>query len=244
LLLNVEMLSKTKVTRQGSSRRVARPPTPSTGKDSAQRRSYRQFCGGARALDVVGERWTLLIVRNLLLGPRRYSDLLQELPGITTNLLAKRLRELSASGIVRRETLGAPLRAEVYALTPRGQALEPVLLELARWGGALMDRPRRGDVLNPGWALLSLKNRYQGGLDLELELRVDGRTFELLCLPRSLRIQERAATRPAAVATLSYMALARLLFGGEPLPVLRRQGAIAVEGDASALQEMLDALAG
>src|SRR5258706_3533447 len=100
-----------------------------------ERRSYRQFCGVARALDVVGERWTLLIARNLLLGPRRYSDLLQELPGITTNLLAKRLHELESVELIVKEVLPAPLAVSVYRLTPAGRALEPVIMELGRWGG-------------------------------------------------------------------------------------------------------------
>src|SRR3954466_9029782 len=100
-----------------------------------KRRSYDQFCSVARALDRVGERWTLLIVRNLLLGPRRYSDLLRELPGITTNLLAKRLQELESLGILERVSLPPPAATEAYALTLQGEALEPVVMELGRWGG-------------------------------------------------------------------------------------------------------------
>src|SRR5258706_5251392 len=92
-----------------------------------ERRSYRQFCGFARAVDVVGERWTLLVARNLLLGPRRYGDLLEELPGITTNLLAKRLRDLEAAGLVEKR---AGAGVVTYALTERGLALDPVINEL------------------------------------------------------------------------------------------------------------------
>src|SRR5215471_6124587 len=105
-----------------------------------ERRSYRQFCGVARALDLVGERWTLPIVRNLLLGPRRYSDLLAELPGLTTNLLAKRLRELEQGGLIERVQRAGDVAR--YQLTTTGAALEPVVMELARWGGRYMDRPR------------------------------------------------------------------------------------------------------
>ena len=89
------------------------------------RRSYDQYCGLARALDVLGERWTLLVVRNLLLGPQRYSDLLRGLPGITTNLLAKRLKEMEAEGLIERAS-GAS-ESVAYRLTPSGQALEPAL---------------------------------------------------------------------------------------------------------------------
>src|SRR3954452_20420759 len=109
------------------------------------KRSYNQFCGLAKALDIVGERWTLLVVRNLLLGPRRYSDLLRELPGITTNLLAKRLKELEAMGILERTTLASPAQTEAYALSPLGEALEPAVMELARWGGAFMGVPEPED---------------------------------------------------------------------------------------------------
>ena len=111
-----------------------------------KRRSYDQFCGVARALDQVSERWTLLIVRNLMLGPRRYSDLMAELPGITTNLLAARLRAMEAAGLVARQA-GPPAR---YELTPLGAALEPVIVELGRWGAHFMDQPRRRDTTNFG----------------------------------------------------------------------------------------------
>jgi DNA-binding HxlR family transcriptional regulator len=208
----------------------------------SKKRSYRQFCSAARALDVVGERWTLLVVRSLLLGPRRYTDLLEELPGITTNLLAKRLKEMSAAGLIQREVLAAPTRAEVYSLTARGQALEPILIELGRWGRGLMNQPpRRGETVNPGWTLLSLKTLYTGGIEqLELQLHIEGHTFELLYLPKSLRVLEREATRPAAVVTGSHEAMVRLLFKREPLPALIRRHAIVVTGDERALQNALD----
>src|SRR5689334_519503 len=98
------------------------------------RRSYHQFCGLASALDVVGERWTLLIVRNLLLGPLRYSELLHGLPGITTNLLAKRLREMESHGLIERARSSATDSASAYRLTELGAALEPALHALGSWG--------------------------------------------------------------------------------------------------------------
>jgi DNA-binding HxlR family transcriptional regulator len=201
-----------------------------------RRRGYRQFCGAARALDIVGERWTLLIVRNLLLGPRRFSELRAELPGITTNLLAKRLKEMIGEDLVRRVALAPPLRTEAYALTERGLALEPALLALARWGGATMSRRQRGEVVNPAWALLTLKNLYRGGLDLELELRIDGRVFELLYSSSYLRIQERAATRPVAVVSGALEAFGRLFYGGVAPERLQKEGAIEIAGDAAAFE--------
>src|SRR6266540_2044275 len=119
-----------------------------------RRRNYKQFCGLARALDRVGERWTLLIVRNLLLGPKRYSDLLEELPGITTNLLAARLREMVSTGLVEKRKAAAPVRATVYELGATGRALEPAIMELARWGARFMDGPREDDTMNIAWGML------------------------------------------------------------------------------------------
>jgi DNA-binding HxlR family transcriptional regulator len=97
-------------------------------------RSYRDPCGIARALDVVGERWALLIVRELLLGPKRYTDLQAALVGLSPDVLADRLRELQAAGVVRRATLPPPAPSKLYELTDRGRELEPVLLALGRWG--------------------------------------------------------------------------------------------------------------
>jgi hypothetical protein len=106
-----------------------------------------------------------------------------------------------------------------------------------------MDRRHRDDTANPGWALLSLKTIYRGGLELELELRVEGRTFELLFMPHHLRVQERAATRPAAVVEATIPALARLFFGREPLASLVASDAIVIDGDRRALQRAVDATA-
>ena len=104
-------------------------------------RRYGQFCPIARALDLLGERWTLLIARELLVGPQRYSDLLAHLPGMWSNLLASRLRALEGAGLVRRRWLEPPAARLVYELTESGRALEPILYELARFGLDLLDDP-------------------------------------------------------------------------------------------------------
>ena len=105
------------------------------------KRDYKQFCPAARALNVVGERWTLLIVRDLLLGPQRYSDLRRSLRGMASNLLAARLREMEAAGLVVRRRVDGPTPRDLYALTDRGRELESLLLELARFGFPLLDMP-------------------------------------------------------------------------------------------------------
>src|SRR5437660_12010745 len=106
-------------------------------------RSYDQYCAVARGLDVSGDRWTLLIVRDLLLGPKRYKDLLSGLPGIGTNLLADRLKELEGAGLIERAVLPPPAGSTVYQLTERGLALEPVMIALGRWGARCLGAPKQ-----------------------------------------------------------------------------------------------------
>lgn len=123
-------------------------------------RTYDQYCAMARGLDVVGDRWTLLVVRELLTGPKRYGDLAAGLPGIATNLLAERLRTLMASGVVVRSPGPGPERGRPYELTAWGQELEPVLLALARWATPLLGPPRPDDTYRLRWLLLTLQARF------------------------------------------------------------------------------------
>jgi DNA-binding HxlR family transcriptional regulator len=123
-------------------------------------KSYKQFCGVAKALDVVGERWTLLVVRDLILGPLRYSDLQRNLVGITPNLLSKRLRDLTDAGVI---TKSAPPE-RLYQLTDLGRRLEPVVLGLGAFGAQFMTAPERDDRIDPRAAALSLRRRYQGSI--------------------------------------------------------------------------------
>src|SRR5215213_596424 len=143
-----------------------------------EKRSYGQYCTVARALDVVGERWTLLLVRELSTGPKRFKDLLEGLPGIGTNLLARRLKTLEGKGIVRRATLPPPAGSNVYELTGLGRSLEPVIVALSRWGTRLLDAPREEDDLRAGWAVVALRSALRPGAavgrSVTYEFRVDG----------------------------------------------------------------------
>ena len=197
------------------------------------RKSYRQFCGVARALDRLGERWTLLIVRNLLLGPRRYSDLVSELPGITTNLLAKRLRELEDAKVVEKQLLPAPLSVSVYRLTDAGRALEPVIMELGRWGSRFMTAPQRGDIVNLGWALLSSKRRYRGGLACTVLLEAGERCFTLEFSEHSLEVEERAAERADLCLRGDEATFLALFFAGVPWSKLLESGKLWSSGPKS-----------
>ena len=120
---------------------------------------YGQACAIARALDVVGERWSLLLVRELTLGPRRYRDLATGLPGIPSNVLAARLKDLQAAGVITRRTLPAPADVPVYELTGAGRALQPALKELLDWGLRYGPEPSQDDVGQPGWGLLGAAGR-------------------------------------------------------------------------------------
>jgi DNA-binding HxlR family transcriptional regulator/putative sterol carrier protein len=144
-------------------------------------RSYDQFCGLAKALDILGERWTLLVVRELLLGPQRYSDLIEGLPGIGTNLLASRLKALEAHGLVARRRLPAPAASHVYELTDRGRALEPAIHELIRWGLDLLAEPGDKDVFRTGWLVTALRAAFRPemarGVHRSYRLVVGGQPF-------------------------------------------------------------------
>src|SRR5947209_592432 len=150
-------------------------------RDMGKTRSYDDPCGVARALDRIGERWALLIVRELLLGPKRFTDLREGLPSASPNVLSQRLDELSELGVIERRQLDLPGRAWVYELTPWGRDLEPVLLALARWGGGATPVPR-GD-LSADALLLALRTTVDPetaeSKPLRVEVRLGGQRYEI-----------------------------------------------------------------
>ncbi|MEV3872497.1 helix-turn-helix domain-containing protein [Streptomyces sp. NPDC049906] len=147
------------------------------------RRSYDQYCATARALDAVGDRWTLLIARELLAGPRRYTDLHADLPGVSTDMLASRLKDMEREGIAERRRLPAPAAATVYALTDRGRALLPVLDALAAWGGPALTDPGPTDAVRAHWFALPLRRLLgalpTGGATGVVDVRVDEGEFHV-----------------------------------------------------------------
>jgi DNA-binding HxlR family transcriptional regulator len=134
------------------------------------RRSYDQYCSAARALDVVGDRWTLLIVRELLAGPRRYTDLHADLPGVSTDVLASRLKDMERDGLSTRRRLPPPGAAYVYELTPRGRELLPVLQALGEWGQAELGERRPTDAVRAHWFALPLLRELEGEGIVEVRL--------------------------------------------------------------------------
>lgn len=150
------------------------PPAPRS------RRSYDQYCAAARALDVVGDRWTLLIVRELLVGPRRYTDLHADLPGVSTDVLASRLKDMEREGLTTRRRLPPPAAAYVYELTDRGRELLPVLQALATWGAPALQERRPTDAVRAHWFALPLL-RVLAGLGAEgvVQVRLDEGEFHV-----------------------------------------------------------------
>lgn len=146
-------------------------------------RSYNQFCGVARALDLIGERWALLVVRELALGPKRFTDLRQGLPGIATNVLSVRLRQLERDGVVTRRLLPPPAPAQIYQLTELGRELVPIMLALGRWGAGTMGARSPDQSIRGEWLALALKAFFDpgaaGDLRATIALELDGAPFTL-----------------------------------------------------------------
>jgi DNA-binding HxlR family transcriptional regulator len=146
-------------------------------------RTYNQYCGVARALDLIGERWALLVVRELALGPKRFTDLRQGLPGIATNVLSLRLRQLERNGIVTRRLLPPPAPAQVYELTPNGRELVPIMLALGRWGARAMGPRSPEQAIRGEWLALALNAFFDPdaaeSLNASIALDLDGERFTL-----------------------------------------------------------------
>lgn len=211
-------------------------------------KSYAQLCGVAKALDVVGGRWTLLIVRNLLVGGQRYRDLLDTLPGITTNLLAERLQALQDAGLVSTRRTSSPSPATVYELTPRGLELEPVVLALGRFGAPYLATPKRGDRRHVRWAMVSLKRRFVPS-QLERPVRLqfsigDAHRYGIRAGAHAVSIQEGEIEAPDARVELGETAFMALLFRGATPRELQSNEELSVTGDASALTVFLAAVPG
>ena len=213
-------------------------------------RSYGQYCGVTTAVELVGERWAMLIVRDLLVGPRRYSDLLRGLPRIPTNILAARLKELQEGGVVRR----APLHSSglVYELTPYGRQLEPIVLALGRWGFAQMGVPGEGDVVTADSLTMALRTAFQPDAAASLaaadyELHVGDVALRALVSPESLRVWQLAPPAPPGagqppegepdVVIVAGPGI-RSLISGElsPADALARDEVAVVRGDTALLE--------
>jgi DNA-binding HxlR family transcriptional regulator len=195
-------------------------------------RRYRQFCPLAKALDALGERWTLLIVRELLSGPMRYTDLREGLPGLATDLLSSRLRELQQYGVIDQRDVPPPTPARVYELTERGFALKPAILELARWGRPLL-RESADDRLPDSALALGFEATFHPdaavGLDEIYDIEVDGRRVAVHVHDGAVEVTPGGTDEPAAVRIVTDRR------GFTDLATGRPGDRLQVEGDTDAL---------
>ncbi len=203
---------------------------------------YEQTCAIARALDIVGERWSLLLVRELTLGPRRYRDLATGLPGIPSNVLAARLKDLQAAGVITRRTLPAPTDVTVYELTDAGRALQPALNELLDWGRRYGPEPSRDDAGQPAWGLLGAAGRPTAlPAGQTCELRVGPEVFYLSSDAGALTVRRGPAPDGDSVVTMAAGTLFSLLTGQTTVTDAVRQS--AVDGDTGIARRALEPLA-
>jgi len=208
-------------------------------------RSYNQYCGLAYALDIVGERWTLLIIRELMAGPRRFKDLLAGLPDISTNLLAERLKGLEQQGILCRRVLPPPAGSTVYQLTPLGLALENTLLELGKWGSQFVPpSPEGAAVLHAVSYALTLKTFFRPeqaqGVNETYELRIDNEVLQVQINGGKIEVRQgggRNADVTFETDISTYLGLLQRQI--QPEEAIAR-GLIRIEGDPDALRRFLD----
>jgi DNA-binding HxlR family transcriptional regulator len=205
-------------------------------------RTYGDLCGIARALDVVGERWALLVVRELVLGPKRFTDLRAGLPNVGPDVLAQRLRELEAAGVLQRRTLAPPAGSRVYELTERGRQLEPVLLELGRWG-TLAPVPAGDPPLGIDSTMIALRTlfdaREAGEVSGAYELRLGDQVFRAEVGGGELELVRGDAPDARATISSDPMTLAAVLWQGYSPADAERAGDLRVEGDRRAAARFL-----
>ncbi len=212
----------------------------------ASRRTYADACGIARALDLVGERWALMIVRELLLGPKRFTDVRAGLPHLSADVLAQRLRELEEAGLVLHHRLPPPAASQVYELTSRGRALEPVLTELGRWGGTFAPPPPDGCGMSLDAHILSMRTLFDpelaGDLDARVELRLGEDRFHADVAGGTFAIdRERGHGAPAPDATIATdpPTLIAVLHGHRPIADALRAGDLTITGDKALAKRFL-----
>lgn len=209
----------------------------------ATKRSYGEACRFAHALDLVGERWALLVVRELLLGPKRFTDLRAGLPHASSNILSERLRDLEQSGVIQRRKLPPPAGSAVYELTPWGRELEPIVTKLGAWG-ARSPFPPETQEIGPDSIVLALRSLFNpaaaGDLEATYELRIGEERFRVEIAGGELDLIRGAASDPAAsIAVPDAPTLAAILTGELPLDEALSSAVIQIEGGKQAVKRFL-----
>ena len=199
-------------------------------------RTYSDGCAAAHGLDLIGERWALLVVRELVLGPKRFTDLRSGLPSISPNVLAQRLDELEQASIVRRRKLSPPAAAWVYELTDWGMQLEPVIMALGRWAAQSPCLPQ-GNPIGVDALILSFRTMFDAhaaaGLEVSIELRLGNDCFHADIAGGQLELVRGPANQPDAIIETEADTMAALVYGGHRLADALRSGEVQVEGNKS-----------
>lgn len=207
-----------------------------------RRRSHVDACAAAHALEIVGERWALLVVRELLLGPKRFTDLRAGIPDVSPDVLGRRLRELEHSGVVLRRTLPPPASARVYELTGWGYELEPVVMALGRWGSRSATAPRHGELSVDALAL-ALTAEFDpdaaAGVRARYALRLGEHRFRVDIADGAITLARGTGDMPDAAIETDPTTLAALLWGGRGLDGALRDGDIAISGDRTLVVRFL-----
>jgi len=203
------------------------------------KRTYGQYCALARAFDVVGERWTPLLLRELAMGPRRYADLQAALPGVGTSLLAQRLKELEADGVVRRRFLSPPAARWVYDLSDDGHELAAALVPLARWGVKRLGAPQEGETFSLSWMLLFIQETADveaaAGVHDLYEFHTMGHVFHVAVDDGTVDAQPGPAPRPPDLTVTADLDALAAMAGGELLATeALATNQVTVEGDEGA----------
>jgi DNA-binding HxlR family transcriptional regulator len=208
----------------------------------ATTRTYDDGCAAAHALDLVGERWALLVVRELLLGPKRFTDLRSGLPHASPNVLAQRLRDLEAVGIVRRGKLPPPAASKIYELTEWGRDLEPVIIALGRWGVRSPTKPPDAE-LGIDSLILSFRTMFDPdrakGLDAVYEFRLGEDRFRAEVAEGRLEIERGTAEQPDATVETDAGTLAALVYDDLELDDTLSSGDLKIKGDRAAVESFL-----
>jgi DNA-binding HxlR family transcriptional regulator len=209
------------------------------------KRRYGDGCGIARALDLVGERWALIVVRELLLGPKRFTDLHAGMPGVSPNVLALRLRELEEAGILRRRKLGPPASSRVYELTEWGVELEPVLIHLGRWGArspVVAAEPYRSVDSLMIWQSTVFDPRAGADLDATFALYVGDDHFVVRVSGGELEVERGVAVQPDTTVETDLETLVEVLKAKCPVSEAVESGRFTLSGDADALERLIGSL--
>jgi DNA-binding HxlR family transcriptional regulator len=206
-------------------------------------RTYGQYCGFARALEVVGERWALLVIRDLTVGPKRFTDLRRGLPGIPTNILAARLKELELAGVVRRRVLPRPAASVVYELTEYGAELDEVVLRLGLWGSKMLGEPRAEEIVTVDSLIVALRTIFRPEAAIDLHVSYELRLGDIVLHARIDDGVLEAGAGPLAEPDLvidTQLAIKGLMAGEISPAEAIEHGDVRLTGDPSLLDRFVE----